>query len=509
MSSHYEHVERRRRTAGGYGASGRRTTFGYWVPLALTVTVATVGLAAWIWSERNDDEDEPSGGEQYPGGVPPPGYTSMSGGLPPGPMPGSFQGGPPPPGPMGAGPPPNPGSFQGVPPPPGPMGAGPVPGYPGPPGTEGYARSTGVETQEDATLMGRMSGMVKRAPSPGQSYDWASKQLAAGVAAAGALVGGALTSIREGEQDDFKDHERWSEEADSQDNGREPKPGVKRRGTSHEYFEGQVDLPKGSSISSKKRKTVAIVVSAVEHETVEGGEVGQHAVSHINITITSSTNLRLQSILSHLPHHVDHTETRVFVLIYSPDLKQHPLSSVGPSNRGPGSSMASSFSNIAHEEAQQPADLASDPNLSSLEPRPIDETTPLFKTLYTQSQALVEKDTMIMPFTTPSGHLHILRSLQPETVYIQESLGGRDGEIVSQLSNGWVKQTVVVVGDEGGLGGLIDSEDEIGLENQGKESKVEDKWWQKEERTGLGKRVAVVDSLRVGEDWRRRVSEHD
>lgn len=109
-----------------------------------------------------------------------------------------------------------------------------------------------------------------------------------------------------------------------------------------------------------------------------------------------------------------------------------------------------------------------------------------------------------MPFTTSTGHLHILRSLGPETVYIQESLCGHDGELVTQLS-GWVKQTVVVVGDEGGAGGLIDSEDEVGL---GKE-KAGESWWQLEERTGLGKRVAVVEGLRVGEDWRRRVGEHD
>ena len=144
-----------------------------------------------------------------------------------------------------------------------------------------------------------------------------------------------------------------------------------------------------------------------------------------------------------------------------------------------------------------------------MERKPIDETSALFKTLYNQSLALVEEDRMIMPFTTPTGHLHILRILAPETVYIQESLCGPDGDIVNQLS-GWVRQTVVVVGDEGGLGGLIDSEDEVGLERAGQSSrKDEEKWWQKEERTGLGKRVAVVDVLKAGEDWRRRVSEHD
>jgi hypothetical protein len=123
--------------------------------------------------------------------------------------------------------------------------------------------------------------------------------------------------------------------------------------------------------------------------------------------------------------------------------------------------------------------------------------------LYNQALAVVEKDTMIMPFTTRTGHVHILRSLAPETVYIQESLCGDEGEIAGNLS-GWVKRTVVVIGDEGGHGGLVDTEDEDGL------SKVRaERWWQKEERTGLGKGLAVVESLKIGDDWKRRIGEHD
>ncbi|KKY14887.1 putative peroxin pex22-like protein [Phaeomoniella chlamydospora] len=439
------------------------TTFGYWVPLAVTVTVATIGLAAWIWSERTDDDEESSEGEHFAGGQPPPGYASMSGGLPPGPMPGDFQGGPPPPGPMGSG---APSPFQ------------------GPPGTEGeFARSTGVEVEDDGSLVGRMSGALRRAPSPQQSYDWASKKVAAGVAAAGAIVGGALSSIREGSQDDFEDHERWSEEADNRDNG-PPKP--KRRGTAHEFFEGQIDIPRQASISKIKRKSVAIVVSAVEHDTI-ASQVGQHA-----------------SILSYLPHHIDFTTTRIFVLIYSPDIKQHPLS-LSPT-RG-GGSLTSSYSNIAHEDAtSQPGG-----DLSTIDPKPLDDTTSLFKALYSQSQSLVERDSLILPFTTPTGHLHILRSLAPETAYIQESLCGLEGDIVKQLS-GWVKQIIVVVGDEAGHGGLVDSEDEVAMEIRRErlgESEGQEKWWVMEERTGLGRGVSVVDSLRVGEDWRRRIGEHD
>ena len=264
MSYSYEHVERRSRTAagGGYGASSRRSTLGYWVPLVMTVTVATIGLAAWVWSERRDDEEDTSEQEQNPDNLPPPGYASMSGALPPGPGPAGFQG-PPPSAPSG------PGGFADSPMP------------PSDPGYEGGARSTAVETQaqDESTLMARMSGALKRTPSPQQSYDWASKKVAAGVAAAGAMVGGALSTIREGSQDDYEDHERWSEEADSRDNGKGIKRGLKRRGTADDYFSGAVEMPKPAAIRLRKRKSVAVVVSAVENSSDGIGEVGQHAVS--------------------------------------------------------------------------------------------------------------------------------------------------------------------------------------------------------------------------------------
>jgi hypothetical protein len=307
MSYSYERVERRRRTTGGggsFGASASRSAFGYWIPLALTVTAATVGLVAWIWSERRDDDEESSEEEHLPGGIPPPGYATMSGGLPPGPGPAGFQG--PPPGPMG---PPSQGGFQGPPqggfqgPPPGFAGGPPPEGFQGPPpgsfevpppgpGAEFTARSTGaeVETQEDNKLIGRMSGVVKRAPSPASSYDWASGKVAAGMAAAGAMIGGALGSIRERSQDDYEDHERWSEEAETRDSGKEIKQGIKRQGTAHEFFSGEVELPKPVVLRQKKRKSVAIVVSAVEHAADGVEEVGQHAVSSIFVVFYYKAN---------------------------------------------------------------------------------------------------------------------------------------------------------------------------------------------------------------------------
>lgn len=165
----------------------------------------------------------------------------------------------------------------------------------------------------------------------------------------------------------------------------------------------------------------------------------------------------------------------------------------------PTLSVASSYSNIAPEEA------ASSGELPTVEPRQIeepDDTTPFFKTLYGQAQEIVEKDNTIMPFSTESGFIHLVRHLSPDLVYVQESLAGKEGEAVQHIS-GWVRQAVVVVGDEGGRGGLIDSDEESSPAEKG------EKWWQREGTTGIGKRIDVVDVVRIGDDWRRRVRGHD
>lgn len=185
-------------------------------------------------------------------------------------------------------------------------------------------------------------------------------------------------------------------------------------------------------------------------------------------------------------------ESRIFVLIYAPDLKQHPLAATTPGQAS--MSIASSYSNIGHEDAQSQGEKS---------PRPEGSPTrsKMFSTLYTQAQALVEKDTMVMPFTTPTGYIHLLRHLGPEVVYLQQTLSGPGGDAISQIS-GWVGQILLVVGDESGHGGLVDSEDERGTESK-------DKWWHDDPRIGLGKGVEIVDGLRVGEDFRRRIGGHD
>jgi hypothetical protein len=126
-----------------------------------------------------------------------------------------------------------------------------------------------------------------------------------------------------------------------------------------------------------------------------------------------------------------------------------------------------------------------------------------FEAIYAQAKALVEKDTMVLPFTTPSGHVHILRHLGPEVVYLQESLAGADGEIIKHLQS-WLRQDVVlVVGAEGGHGGLADSESEA------EQAPKKDHWWEKEERVGRGRGVVVVEGVRVGDDWARRIENKD
>lgn len=185
-------------------------------------------------------------------------------------------------------------------------------------------------------------------------------------------------------------------------------------------------------------------------------------------------------------------ESRVFVLIYAPDLKQHPLADTPPGQVP--TSIISSYSNIGHEDAQSQDEKTLDQEASTARSK-------MFNTLYTQAQALVEKDTMIMPFTTPTGYIHLLRHLGPETVYLQQTLSGPGGDAISQIS-GWVGQILLVVGDESGHGGLVDSEDERGDESK-------DRWWHDDPRIGLGKGVEIVDGLRIGEDFKRRVGGHD
>lgn len=273
--------ERQRRTT--YGASTRRTAFGYWIPLAVTVTVATAGLVAWIWKERNDelDSDLPPGSEGPPGyenaPSPPSGYFPPQQDYPNAPTPG----------------------FQGP--------SGPSPYAPGQQGQPPYMPGSFGPPAEDASIVARMSGALRRTPSPQQMFDGARKNVVAGVAAAGAAVGGALSSITEEDKAGYEDHSRWSEEADSQNGGSAGRKGPELR-----------DVERSSSVTARqaaqseikvgaKRKTVAIVVSAeTDYEYSEGTEYHQeHAVSlqiELRFPRRRLTNSRVCSVSSARAH---------------------------------------------------------------------------------------------------------------------------------------------------------------------------------------------------------------
>ena len=211
----YDSYETRRR---GYGTTSQRSTLGYWVPLAVTVTIATAGLVAWIWKERKDSEEyhdkppRPSGG-----------YNDQPAGKAP--------------------------YNEGVP------GQEPSRSYPD-------ARYDGSRQQpEDLGVMSRVQDALRRTPSPQQIFDQASRRVTAGVAAAGAVVGNALSSIKE-EKGDYEDHSRWSEEAIAR-----PVDGKSTQAN--------------PSTAPDKRKIVAIVVSA-EAKNIDTEDMGYsqaHAVS--------------------------------------------------------------------------------------------------------------------------------------------------------------------------------------------------------------------------------------
>jgi hypothetical protein len=203
-----------------YERSGRRSasnrgTFTYWIPLAFTVTVATFGIAAWIWSERSDEDDrDPPPGDQV---RPDQGRNKD----------GSFRTGP--------------------------------PSYAGDlrPGEAGYG-VTQARPEESQSYMARMSGALRRTPSPQQFLDGASRSVVAGVAAAGAAVGSALSSIREEDKNAYKDHKTWSEEAESRPSAAIPGGPIELRSASEPGVAASQRVP----ISNEKRKAVAIVVSA-------------------------------------------------------------------------------------------------------------------------------------------------------------------------------------------------------------------------------------------------------
>lgn len=202
----------------------RRGVWSHWVPLAVTVTVATVGVAAWIWSQRSNEDEEEEAITQHLD------YEHADYGDNP---------------PYGA--------------------TGDVNSTRAPPSFRSELRSEEVgygitevaDTTGSTTWSARMSGALRRTPSPQNILDRAGKTVAAGVAAAGTAVGSALAAIREEDKAAFADHETWSEEADAK----------------------KTHLAQGREPHSKRRKTVAVVVSAdTQLDPLDEDGYHEHAV---------------------------------------------------------------------------------------------------------------------------------------------------------------------------------------------------------------------------------------
>jgi hypothetical protein len=203
MSFNYDRYDRRQ------NSSGRRNTLGYWVPLTLTVVVATAGLAAWVWSAREDHEDASSDDDLSYGedssrekahGKAPAGQRGSLGGM-----------------------------------------------------------TQGVVREDEKDILSRAQGIIRRTPSPQQLFDTVSKKTAAGWAAAGAAAGAALASIREEDKDDYGDHNRWSEEATIRRNVEaQSSQSAAAVETQSRSFAASVKNPP----TGGKRRTVVLVVSA-------------------------------------------------------------------------------------------------------------------------------------------------------------------------------------------------------------------------------------------------------
>ncbi|KAH6872330.1 hypothetical protein BKA58DRAFT_419786 [Alternaria rosae] len=445
MSSfNYDRYDRRQNNSRNRGA------LGFYVPLILTVTVATAGLAAWVWSAREDSrdyssDDDLSYGEDSA-------HEKRQGRAP---------------------------------------AARDVSGFPvGEGGGEGYGYG-------DGTLLGRAQGVIRRTPSPQQLFDTVSKKTAAGWAAAGAAAGAALASIREEDKDEaFGDHSRWTEEATIRRNveaqSRDSNAAVDVQARS---FAASVRKAEGRGESyGGRRKTVVLVVSAESlMDRVDDDE--------------SSYREENATILSHLPD-TDFSRTKLFVLIYSPSLRSRPQSRAN--SRTGSSSLGDSYSAISTPARTPGEELSSvEPVIYTPAPSTRGSDNSLWNTLHSQALRLVEDPAMVMPFNTTTGFVHMLRHLGPELVYVVDALSGVNGQNIDDVRK-WVGQTIVVVGGDGtGLGGLVDTDDE-GPMRKGKESEHTVRWWQvRNDMIGLGKGVEVVDASRLEDDYERRVSGRD
>ena len=123
----------------------------------------------------------------------------------------------------------------------------------------------------------------------------------------------------------------------------------------------------------------------------------------------------------------------------------------------------------------------------------------------------------IMPAETPSENIKqfqnrealvpMLRTLDPAVLYIEEAAVDSEGKIVDEiLSTRLAPYVVIVVGagdDE--LAGLVSSDDETAKERR----RGNGKWWgdNSDIRRRHNKRLEIVETWALEDDWRRRVEE--
>jgi hypothetical protein len=372
-----------------------RSALGYWLPLVVTVTIATAGLAAWIWSERQHDSDDDDNDRHddaeddtynhpldYPEDIP----------------------------------------------------------------------NTREQAPGDQGFLSRVTG---RTPSPQQFFDTAGQRIRSAVGLSGSSAAGRQ---EEGAEPAFSDNEHWNEEAETKRSQR---------------------LSSSNNPTNKSKRTVVVVLNGEDSEDGNVHDI-EHAVSLIKSRCHATPTNTTQSMLSHLPDHVDPSVANLFVLIYAPNQTSLPDL---PTSTSTSTTLSSSYASVSY---------------------PASSPKTLFDSLWHKSLSLVDKPSQVMPFSTPTGYIHILRHLSPSLVYLPDLpiLCGHHGEHVQQLK-GWVGQTILVVGDDG-AGGLIDTETDTEDEASRRGDDL-NKWWESSDLVGLGKDVEVVDIGRMGEDWSRRV----
>ncbi|KAI6245545.1 hypothetical protein HI914_06781 [Erysiphe necator] len=323
--------------------------------------------------------------------------------------------------------------------------------------------------------MARMSDVLRRTPSPQQIFDGASKSIVDGITAASVVVGTALGSIMEEDRNAYKDHQTWSEEV----NSRKSEFHLERPSSETLNLQRSIsDRVNTINTSSKSvmRKTIAIVISTGSDSGLKEEEEKFQVYA---------------SILSYLPQKIDFLKTRLFILIYAPLLKVHPLDA-SPSNSG------------LQDPTLKRNNIQSQLSFESSDKIQFSATqSTMFDSIYFEALRIVEKETMVLPFTSATGHLQILRHLKPDIVYLQESLSGINGEYISNIQT-WLRQDIVlIIGDGCNSSGLADTDSEI------KPIDSKEYWWKREDRVGKGRGVIVMEAFRIGDDWNKRVENKD